>query len=393
MTNCRNCAAPLPDPAAVAAGACPSCGTLFGARAEIEEYAQAVLAGRPEVQRPPGLPPDMKVRWDPRGPDPAAGELTLTIRYLRPIVIVPFTFGLVALAALVYGWHLALEAQRWWVAVLASPLVGIYAWVRVTSVFDRLFVRVADGVVVVQQRRFWPKIETRLRIDEIRQLFATHGGNAYHVCARKADGKVVPLVKNLRTPQLAVYFERQLEQVSRIADQAEANELARNAPLPKPSSRVRALVVDAVFMAVILGVPMLLLTMCGSELGELAVKDEPSEIAFDVERGGRVYFTSEIDLVDNDWLYREDIPRSFSYRIQILKAGKPFAELHCDPFDVFVWVSGSNNKYIDSFWGPMERCAVQVSEPGTYTLRAWRSWKPGMPRIRLEESNLAPRQN
>ncbi len=63
--GCRNCGAPLPDLGTQAMGTCPSCGTLYGVRAEIEEYAAGIVAGRP-VERPKSLPASrLKVRFDP----------------------------------------------------------------------------------------------------------------------------------------------------------------------------------------------------------------------------------------------------------------------------------------------------------------------------------------
>lgn len=358
----------------------------------MDEYVEAVLAGRSDVQRPQGLPRRLNVRREPptRG---GAAELTITLPYLTAFSVLPFSLGLLAAAALAYGWHLALAAERWWVALLATPFIGIYAWVRLSSVFDRLLVRAGEAGVFVQQSRVWPKIEVSLAADDLRQLFAVRTGNSYGVVARKADGTAVPLVRGLRTGELAVYLERQIEQVLKIVDRPEANELARDAPLPRPASRLKALIFDGMFLATIVGVPLVLSTMCGSELGELAVGDEPTEISFEAKRAGRVYFTSEIDLTDNQWRYREDIPRSFTVKIQLMKSGRQHAELECDPFEVFVWVSGSHKKHVDSFWGPMQDCAVQLEEPGTYTLRAWRVWKPAMPRLRLDESKVAPRQD
>jgi hypothetical protein len=325
-------------------------------------------------------------------PGSSPGALAITIPQFTAFSLVPLALGLLAVAALVYGWHLALLSERWWLAAIATPFLTLYAWLRLTSVFDRVLVRVANGEVFVEQSRFWPTIRLRVRSDRIRQLFSIRAGYGYAVAAH-LDDKTAVLLRPLRSPHLALYFERQIEHALGIHDQPRQNEIGRNQALPSPPSRAKPLVFDAVFLSIMAGVPLLFLQMCGTELAELAVTDQPSEISFDVKRPGRIYFTAEVDVTDHDWRSRSDIPHSFNFHIEVLRDTNPIAKLVCDPFELFVWVSGSSGKRVDSFWGPMDSCAVHLREPGTYTLRAWRNWKPGMPRIRLDETNLAPRQD
>ncbi|MCA9595109.1 MAG: hypothetical protein KC776_17450 [Myxococcales bacterium] len=395
--SCRNCGAPLPDLGGQATGACPSCGTLYGERAELEEYAAAVVSGQP-VARPKELDTSrLKVSFEPavsgdyRSPG-AGGTLTISLRYLNPMTLLAFFLGVVALAALGYVWYLAVEQSSFLAPTLVSLPLGLYAWKRLTSIFDGLLIRVAEGKLYCRQSRFWPRVQSELSAKDITQLFTAKMGRGYCLYARLADGKVKPLIRHIGNPVLGVYFERQIEVALGLQDRPEQQELAKNRKLPGRASRPLAVVMEVAVLSLLVGIPMFTLKGCSTGLAELSVGDQPSEVGFELEEGANVKLTSEIDLATHDWRYRDDIPRAFTFEIEILQGQKSVTRLSCDPFDVFVWVSSSDNHYVDSFWGPMNHCSTKLGS-GHYTLRAVRKWKPNMQRLPLDASKLGVRKD
>jgi hypothetical protein len=392
--GCRNCGAPLPDEAAL--GACPSCGTLYGERAEIDEWARAVVAGRPEVERPKFLAtPRLKVEFEPEISDghrragPSA-RLTIVFRYFGAMALLSLLLGSLALAGLVYVWVLGIRARSWVIPPLVTLPVGFYAWARITSVFDRLLIRAAEGQLFCQQNRFWPHIESKVAIDDIAQLFAAQTGGAYSVLARLKDGKSKLLVRNMANPRFAVYLERQVEHALGIEDRPEEKELPKDAVLPRSVSRKKMLAIEVVLLAVFVLAPIVGLSACGTSLFELEVGDTPTEASFDLKQHRSVTFTSDIDLSEAKWRYREDIPRVVTFEIHLLRDGVELQTLYCDPFDVFAWTTTSSNKRLSSFWGPMHGCSAEL-DAGHYTLRAVRNWKAGAPRIGLDGAVLGAR--
>ena len=379
-------------------GACPSCGTLYGARAEIEEFAASVVAGRP-VERPRSLATSrLKVRFDPGAagdyrsprPDPT---LTITFRYFGATSFVSLFLALLGLAGLGYVWLLALRMHFYLVASLVSLPVAFYTWSRVSSVFDSLLIRVSGGELFCRQSRTWPRIQARFPVADVTQLFAARTGRLYSLLVGLPGGNAKPLARNIGNPELAVYFERQIELALGIQDLEIVQELPRNAPFPKPASPLRGLVTQLVVLGLLVVAPIAGLRAYGGALVKVAVADEPHQMPFELTKATRVYFTSRIELTENNWPYLDDIPHVLTFKIDILRDGKPVSHLSCDPFKVFLWTSTNHDRYyLHAFWGRMDDCSTQLA-PGHYTLRAVRRWKPNMQRIRLNQSVLGLRKD
>jgi hypothetical protein len=302
---------------------------------------------------------------------------------------VSLLLGVLAVVGLVWVWQLAIRARSWVVPSLVTIPVAFYAWARVTSVFDGLLIRAADGELFCRQSRSWPRIQAKVAIADIAQVFTAQTGRTYSLFARLRSGKAKLLVRNMSNPRLAVYFESQIERALGIEDRPDEKELPRNAPLPRPTSRSRMILMELGMLSLFLLAPAVGLSAC-TPLVELEVADTPTEKPFALKKHALVTFTSEIELTDNKWRYRSEIPRSFTFEIQILRDGQEVTALSCDPFDLSVWTSSSSNKQVSSFWGPMSHCSAEL-DSGHYTLRAVRRWKPGAERIGLDESNLGLR--
>jgi hypothetical protein len=391
--GCRNCGTPLPGDQAT--GACPACGTLYGERAELEEYAAAVISGLP-VERPKAIAtPRLKVRFKRGASDGTTplgdGSLDITLRYFSPRTLLAFLLGLLALAGLAYIWQLALTNHSYVVAGLVSVPVGFYVWVRVTALFDGLVVRLAGGKLQCSQSRFWPRTQVRLPTADIVQLFTVQAGGAFSLLARTANGKSRLLVRNIGDAELGVYLERQLELALGVADQPVQSELPRGAALPKRASRVRPFLVEIGLLGLFVVAPVFGMRACGVSMAELAVGDQPKEASFVLDRSGPLFFTANIHLVSHHFRGRSQVPRVMTFQIEILQGDRSVTTLSCDPFDVDVWTSGGGKYYVDSFWGPMSHCTVKLPA-GRYTLRAVRRWKPGAKRVVFEESVLELRR-
>jgi hypothetical protein len=395
--GCRNCAAPLPDLGAQATGACPSCGTLYGVRAEIEDYAAGVVAGRP-VERPKSLASSrLKVRFDPgaggdyrnRGAD---RTLTITLRYFSKMSFVSLLLGLLGLAGLGYVWYVGVQTHSYVIAGLVTLPVGFYIWARVSSVFDSLLIRASGGELIYVQSDIRPRIQAKVPIADITQLFTARTGRTFVLVARLRDGTAKLLVRDIGKAELAIYLERQIELALGIQDQAVDKELPKNAPSPKRASPLKVFVIEFAILTVFVLAPSLGMKACGTSLAEIAVADEPHQTDFELKKATRLSFTSEIELTESNWRYPKDIPRAMTFEIEILQAGKTISQLSCDPFEVFAWTTRSHNHSLNGFWGPMDNCVLELA-PGHYTVRAARKWKPNMQRIGLDESVLGLRED
>jgi hypothetical protein len=381
---------------------CPSCGAINGSLREVDEYAAAVVAGRSDVAPPSALPVSrLKVRFEPKvaagyreggSAGPARGALTITLRYFGVRLSIGLLLAAAAIGGLGYGWYLAWAAKSYLIIAIATIPVALFVWFRVSPALDRLLIRVADGELYARTSQFWPKVQTRLPVERIDQLFVRRDGRAYTLHARTADGADEPLVRQISDPTLAWYFERQLEEALGLSDRHVAGQVFKAGPPPKRIGPIRAVAVQLAFLVIFVLSPIVALRACGAELVEVPVSETPQELRLDVPKPGRIYFTSEVEFVAATYRSRSAIPRSLTVHIQLAKNGQQVAQLTCDPLEVTAWVTSSSNDYVSSFWGPMDDCAAAVPEAGELTLRVWRSRKRGMPELRLEETILAARQ-
>ncbi len=393
--GCRNCGAPLPEEQAI--GVCPHCGTLFGERAELEEYAAAVLSGQP-LERPKSIAtPRLKVDFQrgTRGDYRSAGSdrsLVITLRYFSARSLVGLLLGLLALAGIGLLWYLALRSRVYGFASVATVLLAVYAWFRLTVPFDKLLVRLSGEKLYCRQSRFWPRIETTLPCADIVQLFTLQTGRTFALLARLQDGKARPLVRNMGNAELGVYLERQLELALGVADQPEPRELPRNAALPKPARRrLRGFAIELGIVATLVIVPIFGIRACGTAMARIDVGAQPRETSFKLDKPARVTFLAKIELSHDRWRSRKRIPKVLTFDIDIQRNGVSLRRLGCDPFAVDVWTSSSHNYEVHGFWGPMKNCALKLS-PGRYTITAVRRWKPGEKHIALETSVLEVRR-
>ncbi len=392
--NCRQCGAPLP--AAEARGACATCGTLFGGIAEVEEYARAVVAGRTDLPRPAALPGRrMKVSFESavgsayrEGQTP--GRLRVRISTAHGFNLVMWPFSAATLACVIYVWQLrGVEGFHFGLAI-ASLLIGLYALKRTLTLFDRFELEVADGVVRSTSSRFWPRAVRTVRIEDIAQLYAAQVGRLYALLALKRDGKKQFVAAGIGSAELALYLERQVEAAAGLADAPVPEELARNAPLPAPPNRLRFALIEMALIGGIVTAGMLTLRGCGTPLATLDLTDEAQEAAFSLDKPARIFFSAELELRRADYRYRDGIPRALRYELGVLRGDQTVTTLTCDPVEMFVWVSGSHNDYIQSLEGSIDDCSVELPA-GSYRLRARRVWNGGVDRPDYEETRVVLR--
>lgn len=320
------------------------------------------------------------------------GRLTIRLRYFGWRSLLPVLLLLLATAGLGYAWYLALWSRLYLVVSVATVPVVLFVWLRLTAVADGLFIRVADGELLARTSKRWPRVQVTLPSDEIQQLFVLATDRAYGLYARTGDFKTTLLVRQISNPALAWYLERQLEAVLGIADRPVPGELPKVGAAPKGIVPMRSWALQLSFLALFVGAPVGTLRACGQQLAQLSVVDQPKEVRVVVDRPGKAYFTSEVDLATAEHRYREDLPKSVVHRIQLLDGSEILGDLSCDPFEMFAWTTSSSNESIGSFWGPMADCSMALPRTGAFTLRAWRQWDSAKPRIGLEHTIVRMRQ-
>ena len=403
-SGCKRCGKALPGSSTGQPVTCPSCGVVQGALAEIDEYAAAVVAGNTDAEPPASLPRRrLKVSFVPASPgagyrsgastDEALGELTIVLRYFGLRSVAPLLVALAAIGGAAYGWHLAVLSNSFWMSVPSTVLVALFVYFRFTAAFDSLLIRVADGELFARSSRFWPKVQVKIPSGQIQQLFVTRADKGYALIVGFEDFKSQQLVRQIESPVVARYLERQLETVLGLGDRPVAGELSKADAEPKALLRLLRSWALQLLAVILFVVPTILgLRACGAELAVLEVLDNPRQVALELPKAGRIYFTSEVDLATAHHGTREGMPRSVALRIQILDGTEPLSDLTCDPLEMTAWVTNGSNNKISGFWGPMDDCSVTLPRAGSFTLRAWRQWDPSKPRLPLAQTILAARQ-
>lgn len=378
-------------------GVCPRCGTLFGQRGEIEEYAASIVSGQP-LERPKSIPGrrlsvhfEEGTHGDYRS-GAGDGSLVIKLRSFNTRSLIGLLVALLGLGGIALLWYLAFAAQVYAVATLGTALLGFYVWFRLTLLFDPLLIRLSGGQLLVSERHRWPRNETTLRAADIVQLSTIQQGNSYFLCARMTDGHAESLVNGIGNAALGVYLERQLETALGVADEPVPGELGRDVALPKPARlRLRGLVIELGVIGTLVLAPVCGIRTCGTALTQFEVGEQPGEASFELDSPAKVFFTAKIHLAEDKWNDPALVPQVLDFDIDILKGEKSVDRLSCNPFALSTWTASGPGPELDSFWGPMDHCSVKLP-PGRYTVRAVRRWKPGAKHVGLDESRLGVRR-
>jgi hypothetical protein len=395
--SCRNCGAPLAE---AAAGECRGCGTLFGPRPEIREYAEAVLEGNATVARPELLDiaaMRVTIEGDAGGEsyrDAAAPSrrLRFELHYgnWKNIAMVPF--ALAAGGLLIWGWMrlVASELSWWWMVPLAL-MVGYYVYARVTTVFDR-FSLVADRERVRwETSRYWPREVHDIPVSKIAQLCVLHQGNHYTLQLRPKEGQ--PLgVMTVALGAIPLYLEALLENVLALADAPVPDEMRHDAPVPKlPKGGTRRRFLETVIVSSMVAVPFVVVASCGRTGREFMLTEQVGEVTVTTEQPAQLKFNTGVEFTSSVWRSLSDVPRTLRYEIEVLSGEKSVAKLNCDPFDTFLWFSNTSNKRLSSFTGSMNGCETSLPAAGSYRIRARRVAQPGAEQLPLKSTELIPR--
>ncbi len=398
VTNCRICGQALPAGDGSLVVICSSCGAVSGAGPEIEAHAALVAAGRTVAKPPAALSHHrLKVQCEPlaaagnrHGGSAAESPATLTIRmsYFGLRTAGGLLLGLGAVAGLAYTVHLSMGANLFIPAAVAAVPVVVFLCLRVAAAFDSLLIRVADDRLLVRsRRRRWA-----FPIGQIQQLFVARQEPGYTLFASTAEPEARPLLERIADPALAWYLEQQLKAVLGLGDRPLSATVPKSRRQPLSAVLLGSVALQLGIVAVVLGSAVGFLHVVGAELGEVVVIDEPKKIALVVPKPGRVFFTAEVDLVDGAYSHQGVMPHSIEFHIQLTRDGLPVGELTCDPLKGDAWVTNEHEQKVGRFWGPMDNCALEISEPGEHTLEVWRTWKPGVPPLRANQTILGARQ-
>lgn len=385
-SSCRICGQALPAGDGSLVATCSSCGAVNGAGSEIEEYAASVVALRTAPKPPAALQRHrLKVQFEP----PA---LTIRMSYFGFRTATGLLLGLGTVAGLAYAVHLSIGANVYAPAAVAALAVVPFLCLRVVAAFDSLLIRAADDLLLVRSRRIWPKRQRAVPIEQIQELFVARQGSGYTLFAGAGGPEARPLLERLADPALAYYLERQLKAALAL------DEPSVSASVPKPRRRrsplalLESVAVQLGIVALVLGSAVGFLHVIGEELVEVVALDAPRRVSLVVPKPGRIFFTVEVDLVDGVYSHQGVMPHSMELQIQLTRDGSKVGELTCDPLKGDAWVTHEHEQKIGRFWGSMDDCALEISKPGEYTLEAWRTWKPGVPRLRTNRTILGVRQ-
>jgi hypothetical protein len=355
-------------------------------RDEIERYAGAVLAG--EKPPRPGSLARTRMRVSFTAPPGVAayrasggetGALAIRVSRTSRAALWMWFFAACAVAGIASTWSYRRGEPSGWL-IAASIVVGLYALVRTCMLFDRYELTVRDGVLRYDGSRFWPRDSVALPMASVEQLFVTDRSGRFHLEARLRDGTNVPLATHVPHADLAFYFERQLELAMAVLDAPIEGELPRNRPLPERSQAVRALVEIGVIGALVLGA-FVGFRAAGVPLATVTLGETEATTTFTIERAGQVFFTTDVELEHSEWSQFSQIPRSMEYRITIAQHGAPVAELSCDPLESTVWSSSQRPHRVTGFEASLDRCTAELPSAGSYTLRALRVDRHGLPRV------------
>jgi hypothetical protein len=365
---------------------CSSCGAVSAAGSKIEAYAASVVARRTDPKPPAALRRHrLKVQFEPP---------TLTIRkpYFGLRTAGGLLLGLGAAAGVAYAVQRSMGANVYAPAAVAALPVVVFLCLRVAEAFDSLLIRAADDLLLVRSRRLWPTRQLAVPIGQIQQLFVARQDRGYTLFASAAEPEAIPLLERIADPALACYLEQQLKAALGLGDGPVSAAVPKPRRQPLPRALLGSVALQLGIVALVLGGALGFLHIIGAELAEVAVIDEPKRIYLDVPKPGRIFFTAEVDLVDGVYSHQGVMPHSIEFHIQLTRDGAPVGELTCDPLKGDAWVTNEHEQKIGRFWGPMDGCALDISEPGEHALEVWRTWKPGVERLRANQTVLGVRQ-
>jgi hypothetical protein len=392
--NCRNCGAPL---APTAAGQCRGCGALFGPRPEIREYAAAVLEGNATIARPELL--DIRaLRVTLEGDAGQSGyrgtsrRIRVELHYGNWKNLAMLPFALAAGGLTIWGWvQLVTHDLRWWWMVPLSLLVGYYVYVRITAAIDR-FSLVADrDRVRWETSRYWPREAHDVPAEKIEQLSVISHGNVFTLQLRPKQGQPLPVI-SVALGAIPLYLEALLEHVLALPDAPVPGELRQDAPVPKnPRGGARRRFLETVIVSAMVAVPFVVVASCGRSGTELMLTEAYTEVTITTDRPAVLKFNTRVELSRAEWRSLSEAPRTLEYEIEVLSGESSIAKLDCDPFDVFLWGSSSNDKRIYGYTGSLNRCETRLPAAGTYRIRGRRVAAPGTPPLPLKTTELVPR--
>jgi hypothetical protein len=207
---------------------CEYCGNEHVIRVTAEAVAPAQEVIHPRVP----VPPEVRIEKD--------GKSAVIYQRWYSFKYIPMAFFCVAWDAfLVYWYGMAFSQNAPWIFVVfpvAHLAVGIWiTYSTLAGFFNRTVLEVtSDEVSVWSEPLPWPGEKT-IKTANLKQLFCKekktrtkHGYRyTYQLLTVTRDDRQTVLISNLESPDLALFFEQQVEDWLRIKDRRVVGELRR----------------------------------------------------------------------------------------------------------------------------------------------------------------------
>jgi hypothetical protein len=210
---------------------CGACNAVFDFSSQIRRDpapSTALQRRRPAVPMPSnitvhrGLAGDLDTYRSRGGAEP----IVIVRRWFTPAYLGLLFFCIGWDAFLVFWYSIALRGGAWLMVVfpIAHVAIGVgLTYTTLAGLINRTWIAVQDGWLTVRHGPIPWRGNHRLRVEAVKQLFCEQGkgkkGVSFGLFAVLDDGRKLPLVTSVETPDQALFLEQVLEDHLGIEDQ------------------------------------------------------------------------------------------------------------------------------------------------------------------------------
>jgi DNA-directed RNA polymerase subunit RPC12/RpoP len=226
---------------------CPSCGANVTVIENTNRY-RCEYCGNEHLVRNPAMvqPVAQSTPIRPKVPIPPSvwvkreGQSARIVKRWFSLKYIPMAFFCVAWDAFLFFWYsMALGTHAPWIFVvfpIAHLAVGVgLSYSTLAGFLNRTFLEVTKDEVAVWFEPLPWMGEKTIKTRDLKQLYCkekvTRGKNSdtytYELFAVTTDDRQVNLLSNLESPDIALFFEQQIETWLRIQDQPVVGEIRR----------------------------------------------------------------------------------------------------------------------------------------------------------------------